>query len=44
MSRIVGLNGQYAQIRRKKTGEVTCGGDQGFFAGAPARSADERKN
>lgn len=43
MSLIVGLTGQYVQVKRKKTGEITYGGDQGFFAGGPARSIDARK-
>ncbi len=38
-----GLRGQYIQVKRKRSGEITFGGDQGFFAGAPMRSADERK-
>lgn len=43
MSQIAGLNGQYIQVQRGKNGEITFGGDQGFFAGAPSRSVDERK-
>ncbi|MCM1134984.1 MAG: hypothetical protein NC400_05345 [Clostridium sp.] len=39
----VKLAGQYIQVKREKNGEITYGGDQGFFAGAPVSSADERK-
>lgn len=43
MCRIAGLSRQYVQVRRNKNGEVTYGGDQNFFAGAPAGSVDARK-
>lgn len=43
MLRTVRLSRQYIQVRRAKKDEITYGGDQGFFAGAPAGSADERK-
>ncbi|NBJ94448.1 hypothetical protein [Parablautia muri] len=43
MCRITGLSRQYVQIRRNKSGEITYGGDQNFFAGAPAGSRDARK-
>lgn len=43
MARIAGLAGPYIKIRRNKNGVITYGGDQGFFAGAPKDSEDERK-
>lgn len=43
MSQNKGLSRQYIQVRRNKNGEITYGGDQNFFAGAPADSADARK-
>lgn len=44
MERIAGLTREYVQIIREKSGSVTYGGNQGFFAASPAGSIDERKN
>lgn len=37
------LSREYIQVKRQKNGELTFGGDQGFFAGAQRGSADEKK-
>lgn len=42
MSETVKLTGEYIRVKRRD-GRITCGGDQNFFAGAPERSADWRK-
>lgn len=44
MHQITGLHRKYIQVRRNKNGEITYGGDQNFFAGAPAGSPDARKH
>ncbi|MBO5054792.1 MAG: hypothetical protein J6C64_00345 [Lachnospiraceae bacterium] len=37
------LGGDYIRVRRKKNGELTYGGDQGFFQGNENRKQDKRK-
>lgn len=37
------LRGDYIRIRRKKNGELTYGGDQGFFQGDESKKQDKRK-
>lgn len=34
MAENISLQGAYIQVKRKNTGEITFGGDQGFFSGA----------
>ncbi len=44
MCRLAGLRGQYIQVRRSGSNELTYGGDQSFFKGAPPGSEDEKKH
>lgn len=43
MERKIGIRGKYVQVERKENGEVTFGGDQGFFYSDHMTKTDERK-
>ncbi len=43
MSQLIGLTGQYIQVRRSENNKITYGGDQGFFKGSLAGTEDDRK-
>ena len=43
MKKYLKLSKEYIQVRRRENGEITFGGDQGFFKGVNKGSGDERK-
>lgn len=44
MKERIGLTGNYIQVRRNKTGEITYGGDQGFFREDADKGSTGKRN